>query len=430
MTQASDPKATAVAVTGGALAKGPEKSRAGRRRSEDTPFIQDLHEAMLVQKTPGTMIVLYLIAALLVAAVVWAHFAIVEEVTTGEARIIPASREQVIQSLEGGILESMNVREGDVVERGQVLLEIDPKRAGAAYREGLSKVLGLKGSVARLRAEAYDQPLAFPEDVEQVPTIVHDETQAYHARRRTLDESVEALTRSLGLADREIALSEPLSRQGLISQVEILRMKRQANEFRLQIAERQNKFRSDANAELTRLESELAQSKENVGAREDVMNRTVLRAPVRGTVKNIRVNTVGGVIQQGSDIMEIVPLEDQLLVEARIRPSDVAFVRPGLHATVKVSAYDYAIYGGLDGVVELLSPDTLKDEEKARQGRGDSTYYRLMVRTEKARLDAGGKTFPIIPGMTATVEVRTGEKSVLSYLLKPVLKVREAFRER
>jgi len=430
MTEASDQKATAVAVTGGALAKGPEKSRAGRRRSEDTPFIQDLHEAMLVQKTPGTMIVLYLIAALLVAAVVWAHFAIVEEVTTGEARIIPASREQVIQSLEGGILESMNVREGDVVERGQVLLEIDPKRAGAAYREGLSKVLGLKGSVARLRAEAYDQPLAFPEDVEQVPTIVQDETKAYHARRRTLDESVEALTRSLGLADREIALSEPLSRQGLISQVEILRMKRQANEFRLQIAERQNKFRSDANAELTRLESELAQSKENVGAREDVMNRTVLRAPVRGTVKNIRVNTVGGVIQQGSDIMEIVPLEDQLLVEARIRPSDVAFVRPGLHATVKVSAYDYAIYGGLDGVVELLSPDTLKDEEKARQGRGDSTYYRLMVRTEKAHLDAGGKTFPIIPGMTATVEVRTGEKSVLSYLLKPVLKVREAFRER
>jgi len=181
---------------------------------------------------------------------------------------------------------------------------------------------------------------------------------------------------------------------------------------------------------LTRLQSELAQSKENVGAREDVMNRTVIRAPVRGTVKNIRVNTVGGVIQQGSDIMEIVPLEDQLLVEAKIRPSDVAFIRPGLHATVKVSAYDYAIYGGLDGEVELLSPDTLKDEEKQRQGRADTTYYRMMVRTDKAELHAGGKSFPIMPGMTASVEVRTGEKSVLSYLLKPVLKVREAFRER
>ncbi|HYP85151.1 HlyD family type I secretion periplasmic adaptor subunit [Variovorax sp.] len=412
-----------------ALAARPQ-ARGGRRREEDTPFIHDLREAMLVQKTPGSMIVLYLIAALIVVGITWAHFAIVEEVTIGEARIVPASREQVIQSLEGGILESMNVREGDVVEAGQVLLEIDPKRAGAAYREGLSKMLALKGAVARLRAEAYDQPLVFPEDVQHTPNIVKDETQAFKARQRTLDQSVAALSRSLSLAEREISLSEPLSRQGLISQVEILRMKRQANEFRLQIAERQNKFRSDANAELTRLESELAQSRENVGAREDVMNRTVIRAPVRGTVKNIRVNTVGGVIQQGSDIMEIVPLEDQLLVEAKIRPSDVAFVRPGLHATVKVSAYDYAIYGGLDGVVEMLSPDTLKDEERARQGRADSTYYRLMVRTDKAHLSAGGKTFPIIPGMTATVEVRTGEKSVLSYLLKPVLKVREAFRER
>ena len=408
----------------------PLRPRASRRREEDTPFIQDLREAMLVQKTPGTMIALYLIAALIVVAIVWAHFAIVEEVTIGEGRVIPASREQVIQSLEGGILEKMNVGEGDVVERGQVLLEIDPKRASAAYREGLSKVLGLKGSIARLRAEAYEEPLEFSDDVKQMPIIVRDETHAYLARQRTLNQSVAALSRSLSLAQKELALSEPLSKKGLISEVEILRMKRQANEFRLQIADRQNKFKSEANAELTRLQSELAQSKENVGAREDVMNRTVIRAPVRGTVKNIRVNTVGGVIQQGSDIMEIVPLEDQLLVEAKIRPSDVAFIRPGLHATVKVSAYDYAIYGGLDGEVELLSPDTLKDEEKQRQGRADTTYYRMMVRTDKAELHAGGKSFPIMPGMTASVEVRTGEKSVLSYLLKPVLKVREAFRER
>ncbi|MDM0115519.1 HlyD family type I secretion periplasmic adaptor subunit [Variovorax sp. J22R133] len=392
--------------------------------------MQDLREAMLVQKTPGSMLVLYLIAGIVTVGLGWAHFAKVEEITQGEARIIPASREQVIQSLEGGILASMNVREGDIVERGQVLLEIDPTRAGASYREGLSKVLGLKASVVRLRAEAYQQPLTFPPEVLAVPSIVRDETQAFNARRQTLQESVQALQRSLQLAEREISLSEPLSQRGLMSEVEILRMKRQANEFRLQIAERQNKFRADANAELTRLESELAQSKENVGAREDIMKRTTIKAPVRGTVKNIRVTTIGGVIQQGADIMEIVPLEGQLLVEAKIRPSDVAFVRPQLPATVKISAYDYSIYGGLHGTVEHLSPDTLKDEDKSRQGKGDSSYYRLLVRTDKASLSAGGKEFPIMPGMTATVEVRTGEKTVLSYLLKPVMKAREAFRER
>lgn len=426
--EGSEAKAAAPAAAqgGGGRAAGPT----GQARKEDLAFMQDLREAMLVQKTPGSMLVLYLIALILVVALVWAYFARVEEITLGEGRVIPASREQVIQSLEGGILESMNVHEGDVVERGQILLEIDPTRAGASYREGVSKVLAMKASIARLRAEAYQEPLNFPDDVKAVPSIVSDETRAFNARRQTLSASVQALQRSLELAEREVGLSEPLSARGLMSEVEILRMKRQANEFRLQIAERQNKFRSDANADLTRLEGELAQARENVGAREDVMKRTTIRAPLKGTVKNIRVTTIGGVIQQGADIMEIVPLEDQLLVEAKIKPSDVAFVRPNLPAVVKISAYDYAIYGGLKGEVEHISPDTLKDDEKARQGRADANYYRLLVRTDKASLSAGGKDFPIIPGMTATVEIRTGEKTILSYLLKPVLKAREAFRER
>jgi adhesin transport system membrane fusion protein len=410
--------------------QGAASGPSGRARSEDIAFVQDLRAAMLVQKTPGSMLVLYLIAALLVVAVVWAHLAKVEEITQGEGRVIPASREQVIQSLEGGILEALLVREGDVVEKGQILLEIDEKRAGAAYREGLSKVLALKGAITRLRAEAYQKPLDFPPDVKAVPSIVRDETDAFNARRQSLNESVQALQHSLQLAQKEIEMSEPLSRRGLMSEVEILRMKRQANEFRLQIAERQNKFRAEANSELTRLEGELAQARENVGGREDVMRRTTVRAPVRGTVKNIRITTIGGVIQQGADIVEIVPLEDQLLVEAKIKPSDVAFLRPGLPATVKISAYDYAIYGGLKGTVEYVSPDTLKDDEKSRAGRPDATYYRLVVRTDKAELVAGGKEYPIIPGMIATAEVRTGEKTILSYLLKPVLKAREAFRER
>jgi HlyD family secretion protein/adhesin transport system membrane fusion protein len=407
-----------------------KQSVTGKVKSEDLKFMHDLQGALISQKTPFSMIMLYLIAFIVIAATVWAHYARVEEITRGDGKVIPASREQVIQSLEGGILEQLNVHEGDVVEKGQILLKIDPTRAGASYGESLSKVQGLKGSIARLRAEAYGTPLEFPSDIANIDTIVRDETQAYSARIKTLNESVDALRHSLALAQNEVNLSEPLANKGLMSDVEILRLKRQANEFRLQIAERTNRFRADANSELNRLESELAQAEEILRGRQDVMDRTTVVAPVHGTVNNIRVTTRGGVIQQGAEIMTIIPLEDNLLVEAKIKPSDVAFIHPGLPATVKITAYDYAIYGGLSGVVEHLSSDTLIDEEKARMGRGDSTYYRVYVRTDQAALHVKDKVFPIMPGMVANVEIRTGEKTILSYILKPVLKAREAFRER
>lgn len=339
------------------------------------------------------------------------------DLTRGEGKVIPSSREQVIQSLEGGILEQMNVREGDVVEAGQVLLKIDPTRAGASFRETESKVLALKGQLARLRSEAYGKPLSFPPEVQAVPSIVQAETEAYNSRRRMLDEGIAGLQKSLSLAEGELTVSQRLAKQGLISDVEILRMQRAANDFRIQINERSNKYRSEANADLTRVESELAQSVENLAGREDVMKRTTITAPLKGIVKNVRVNTIGGVIQQGQDIMEIVPIEDRLLVEAKIRPADVAFLRPGLPATVKISAYDYAIYGGLTGKVELISPDTIKDDDMSRQGKPDTSFYRVLIRTDEAELTKGDKHFPIIPGMTATADIRTGEKTIMQYLL-------------
>lgn len=408
----------------------PYSKEVARLRDNDIAYVSDLQAALIAQKTTASMVVLLLIAAVFFGLLIWAYFARVEEITKGEGRVIPSSREQVIQSLEGGILEQMNVREGDVVEAGQVLLKIDPTRAGASYREAQSKALALKGQLVRLRSEAYGQPLVFPADVIAVPSIVSAETEAYNARKQALDEGISGLQKSLSLANGELAVSERLAKQGLISDVEILRMKRQANEFNLQISERRNKYRSDANAELTRVESELAQSVESAAGREDVMKRTTLTAPLKGIVKNVRVNTIGGVIQQGQDIMEIVPLEDKLLVEAKILPSDVAFLRPGLEATVKISAYDFAIYGGLSGKVELISPDTIKDDDRARQQGKPDTYYRVLIRTDQAELTRGDKHFPIIPGMTATLEMRTGEKTILDYILKPALKAREAFRER
>ncbi len=411
---------------------GLNKSRgAGARISAaDAAFMNDVQESLLSQTTPGSRLVSYIVAAIIVVGVIWASMARVEEITQGEAKVISRSREQVIQSLEGGILAEMSVREGDVVESGQVLLKIDPTRANASYREALTKVVGLKATLARLRAEAYGQALVFDEQVLQFPEEVESETRAFNARRRALEESVSALDRSYALAMREINLAEPLAAKGLLSDVELLRMRRQANDIRSQVVERRNRYRADANSELVKLEMELSQTSESLVGRADVVERTTVTAPVRGTVKNVRVNTIGGVIQPGEHILEIVPLEEQLLVEGKIRPKDVAFLRPGLPATVKITAYDYAIYGGLTGTVEHISPDTLKDDEKASAGRPDTTYYRVVVLTNKSALHAGDKDLPIIPGMVATVEIRTGEKTVLDYLLKPVLKAREAFRER
>ncbi|QEW32559.1 HlyD family type I secretion periplasmic adaptor subunit [Erwinia billingiae] len=398
--------------------------------ASDAAFMNDVQSSLLSQRTPGSYLVLLIFIAVIVGFLSWAHFANVEEITKGEAKIVSRSHEQVIQSLEGGILASMDVREGQVVKQGEVLLKIDPTRAQASYREALNKVVGLKGTITRLRAEAYGQPLVFDRQVMKESAVVEQETKAYNARKSALNDAVGALQRSYDLSMREIHMSQPLAARGLLSEVEMLRMQRQANDLQSQIVERRNRYQAEANTELNKLELELSQTSENLIGRADVMDRTVISAPVNGTVKNISVNTIGGVIQPGEHIMEIVPSEDQLLVEAKIRPSDVAFLHPGLAATVKITAYDYAIYGGLKGKVELISPDTIKDDAKSAAGRPDDTYYRVMVLTDSSTLNVGNKQLPIIPGMVASVEIRTGEKTILEYLLKPIFKAREAFRER
>jgi adhesin transport system membrane fusion protein len=395
-------------------------------RGEDLAYASDMQQALLGERSRASGASLALMCAVLLAAIAWAASTRVEEVTKGEARIIPSSREQVIQSLEGGILKELRVREGDVVAAGQPLLRIDPTKADASFKEGRSKELALRATIARLEAESRETPLRFPPQVAADREVVRNETAAYLARRRALEQGTATLKRSKALLEREIAMTRPMVERGLVAEVELLRMERQYNELDLQVNERNNKYRADAAAELARNEAELAQLSGVLTARKDMLDRTVIRAPLRGTVKNVRVNTIGGVIQPGQDIMEIVPLEDQLLVEAKIPPREVAFLRPGLPAQVKLTAYDYTVYGALEGTVELISPDTLREERKAEE----ASYYRVLVRTRQASLRAGGKDLPIIPGMTATVEVRTGEKRVLDYLLKPVLRSQEAFRER
>jgi len=248
-----------------------------------------------------------------------------------------------------------------------------------------------------------------------------------------VNESIQGLLQSKKLLDHEIAITEPMAAKGVVSEVEILRMKRQANELQLQMTERRNKFQSDANTELVRVEAELAQSEEAMTARADPVTRSEIKAPLRGVVKNIRINTVGGVIGVGQDIMEIVPVDGPLLVEAYIRPQDVAFIKPSDEALVKLTAYDYALYGGLEGKVTLISPDTLQDNRRPSELKlnADESYYRVIVETTESRLqDKDGRPLPIIPGMIATVDIKTGEKTVFQYLTKPITRLKQALRER
>lgn len=389
-----------------------------------TDFMPAARAAAVRTSNPVAGLSLLFLLTVLGSGYLWASQAILDEVTRGEGSIIPSSREQVIQSLEGGLLAEMKVAEGDIVEAGEVLLRIDDTRFNATFKEGQSRADGLSASIARLRAESEGGQLVLPENTP--PDVAANERKLFNARREALTERVAALGRSLGLARDELRMTEPLVAKGVVSEVDVLRLRREVNELRGKIQDRRNEFRAAARAELSDKEGELNSATQLNTASADQVRRTIVRAPMRGTVKDIAVSTVGGVIRPGVEIMTIVPLEDRLLVEARIKPADVAFLRPGLPASVKITAYDFAVYGGLDGTLEHISADTIVSTTQNQE-----RYYRIRVSTEKANLNGPDGPLPIIPGMVATVEVLTGKKTVLDYLLKPVLRVRDsAMKER
>ncbi|TCB67058.1 HlyD family type I secretion periplasmic adaptor subunit [Acinetobacter sp. ANC 4178] len=404
---------------------------ADRVQSKDLKLLNDLNAALQTEKHTGLFWTVGLLFVFLIVFVFWAYHSHVEEVTRGQGSVIPTSREQILQSLDPGTIKEMLVKEGDVVEKGQILLRLDDTRSSAILRESEAKVANLEAMSARLRAESYGTKIQFPDGISE--SLKHRERAAYVARRRAVDDAVAGLQTSKAMLDREISITSPMVAEGVMSEVELLRMRRQSSDLALQIDEKRNQYAADANNELVRVESELAQAKENMAMRADPVDRSLIRAPLRGIVKNIKINTVGGVVQAGQDIMEIVPLNDKLLVEAYIRPQDVAFVHPGLGAIVKVTAYDYALYGGLEGKVTLISPDTLRDKTRPSELNlnPDEAYYRILVETNQNSLtDKNGKTMPIIPGMIASVDVKTGEKTIFQYLIKPITRMKQALQER
>ena len=399
---------------------------------EDLKLINDLSAALQSEKHTGYFAIISLFLSFMVVFIIWAYFSPLEEVAQGQGRIIPSSREQIVQSLDPGTIQQMLVKEGDTVEKGQILLKLDDTRSSAILRESKAKVENLEAMVARLQAEAYNTKLTFPEHISD--ELKKREEAAYGSRRRAMEEQVSGLQKSKAALDQQIAITTPMVKRGVMSQVELLRMQRDSHDLSVQITERQNRYTTDASNELVKTEAELAQAKENMAMRADPVERSQIRAPMKGIVKNIRINTIGGVVSAGQDILEIVPIEDNLLVEAYIRPNDVAFIRPGLPAVVKLTAYDYAIYGGLEGKVTLISPDTLSDEKRNASElklNMNNVYYRILVQTSGSNLvDKNGNEMPIIPGMVATVDVKTGEKTVFQYLTKPITRMKQALRER
>jgi len=378
---------------------------------------------------------IWIMALGLIGVLVWASSFSLDEITQGNGKVIPSSREQVIQSLDPGVLTELYVKEGDLVQKDQILLRIDDARSGPLYRESHEKLLALVAQAARLRAEAYGTALEFPAELQEFPTLTRREGQAYSARKLALDEQVVAMERSLDALSREITLITPLVAKGVISQVEVLRLTRQQSDLQATIAERRNRYFTEANNELVRVESELAQVRENTLARKDAFKRTVMRAPMNGIVKNVQLTTIGAVIQAGQNIMEIVPVDDEMLVEGYVKPSEVAFLYPGQPAMVKLTAFDFNRYGGLEGLLEHISPDTMKDESKTRKPGANPVdleegYYRILVRIIDQNRERHGRVLNAAPGMTATIEIKTGEKTVLAYLFRPLQAITQALRER
>ncbi|MDQ8934521.1 HlyD family type I secretion periplasmic adaptor subunit [Acinetobacter rudis] len=375
---------------------------------------------------PKASYLIWIICIGLGVLLTWAIFFELEEVSTGTGKVVPSSKDQVIQSLEGGILTKLNVKEGDMVKEGQVLAELDPTRFASNVDESKSLLLSAQATAARLRAEVNGTKLSFPDSVQADPKLVQAETQLYLSRRENLSASIAGLKRALSLVEQELNMTEPLVAKGAASEVEVLRLKRQANELRNQMSDIQNQYFVKAREELAKANTDIEQQGQVVKGRSDALNRAVFKAPVRGIVKEIDVMTIGGVVPQNGKLMTIVPLEDQLLIEARISPRDIAYIRPNQEALVKITAYDYSIYGGLKGKVKVISPDTIRDEVKQ-----DQFYYRVYIRTDTDKLqNKAGKSFSITPGMVATVDIKTGQKTVLDYLLKPFNKANEALRER
>jgi adhesin transport system membrane fusion protein len=433
----------------------------------DADLATDIRASILAQTPRGGRGILWIIMVLFVLFGVWAYHSEIEQVTRADGKVIPSTQIQIVQNLEGGILSEIMIEVGQLVKKDQLLLRIDETRFSSSFRENRMKYLLLKAKAARLLAEANGTVFKVPKELMgESPQIGSREKELFQSRKREFESTIniireqilqrtqehkelttklEELVRTFAFLDKELELTRPLVPQGAVSEVEILQLERQASamrgeietikqtipkalsrlhEAKLELQERQLSFFNQGKSELNEVLAELEGVSALAVALEDRLRRTNVESPVTGTINRLLVNTVGGVIQPGMDLVEIVPLEDTLVVEANIKPADIAFLRPEQVAKVKFTAYDFTIYGGLDAKLEYISADSITDEQ-------GNSFYVVRLRTDKNYLGPGENPLPIIPGMVASVDILTGKKTILSYLLKPILRAKYmALREK
>ena len=395
------------------------QTRSARRE----PTLRDLEEV----DASSSGRVVWIVALMLAAFFGWAWYFEIDEVSSGTGKVIPSSREQRIQSLEGGILTELRVREGQIVEKGEVLAQLDPTRGESNVEESASRYRAALASSARLRAEVENQDsIRFSAELRSWPELTNSEAALFRSRRSSLSETLAGLNQALGLIRRELEITRSLVASGAASNVELIRLQRQGAELELKIAEARSSYMVRSREELAKADAEVKSLSSVVRGREDTLGRLTMLSPVRGIVKSLEVTTIGGVVPPNGSLMTLVPLDDQLLIEARISPRDIAFIHPGQKALIKITAYDYAVYGGLEGEVVNIAPDTLRDEIKP-----EVVYYPVLVRTQSDVLvSKSGTRFAIVPGMVATADIGTGRKTIWDYLVKPLNRAREAMRER
>ena len=438
---------------------------AGKHNELDADFDAKADWAIAEQTPRGARLLVWISGATVLILLLWAHFAVLDEVTRGEGKVIPSRQVQVLQSLDGGIVSEILIKEGQVVKVGDLMLKVDPTRMVSSLRENRSQYLSLLAKATRLRALAEGSRFQPPDEVvAEAPEVVAQERALYESRRSELDATIgvsrqqasqraqelisvrakrEQASQSFNLTARELEMTRPLAKSGAISDVELLRLERDVARYRGErdsansdiprlesaVAESARKiqeieltFRNIARSELSETNAKLNALLEGSSALEDRVKQTEIRSPVNGTIKQLKVNTVGGVVQPGKDLVEVVPSDDALLLEARVLPRDIAFLHPGQKALVKFTAYDFATYGGLDATLEHISADTVVDEK-------GNAFFLVRVRTLSSSI--GLQKFPIIPGMVAEVDILTGKKSVLAYLMKPILRAKaKALTER
>lgn len=364
-------------------------------------------------------LILWVLVIAFIAAVFWASYFRIDEFSRGFGTVIASSRVQLIQAVDGGVLELLNVKEGDRVKQGEVLAQLDQTRVAAAVRELDAKLAGLHAQDARIRAEiAGSSKLEFTQDILQFPEIISVQRSLFKQRTRSFSAEMRTLSVAVDLAKEDALLVSELAKSGDVSRSEVIRAERARNEAEAKKINKRNKYYQELQAELAKVEGDREQNEQIRTQRAQQLKNSIITAPVAGIVKNVRITTQGGVLRAGEELMQIIPINDQLIVETKVRPADIALLKTGLPATIRFDAFDYTIYGAVDGNVLYISADTLIEETRS----GEQTYYRVHVETANPVVTRTGKTLEILPGITAQVDIRTGDRTVMDFLLKPVRK--------